>query len=157
MVGMLMSEDPSSLDARIEALRALEDRLRQHLPPPNETPAPARLGPLGTARFILTLFAIVGGCLLFQDAVAIFLRPDERVFVSQEGDEFHVWEDVYAYEAGTGKRWIEQPLGTTDLITTYHGARRRQALEAAVGHVLLLVLSVVALRNLRQQSEDSGA
>jgi hypothetical protein len=89
---------------------------------------PRGTDPLRPVRVILTLFAFAGGALVIGDAYAIAFKPDEYVFVDREGPNAEVWRDMRAYEAGTGKKWIEQPPGTTDLVATYHGIARQRAL-----------------------------
>jgi hypothetical protein len=78
------------------------------------------------------------------------------VFVDLEGPKAEVWRDVWAFQADTGKKWIEQPPGTTDLAATYHGVARQRAIGHGGAHLLLLVLSVVALRRLRSISPAAG-
>src|SRR2546430_2503317 len=102
-----MSDGQPTLDERIAALGKLAERLEQRLPapppPPPRPSPPASSDPLASVRVVLSLFAFVAGWLLVQDALAIFVVPDDRVFVSLEGSEFQVWRNVHAYEAATGK------------------------------------------------------
>jgi hypothetical protein len=107
-------------------------------------------------RVILTLFALAGGVQVIGDAYAIAFAPDEYVFVDREGPRAEVWRDVWAFQADTGKKWIEQPPGTTDVLATYHGIARQRALGSGGAHLLLLILSVVALRRVRASAGARG-
>jgi hypothetical protein len=151
-----MPDERSDVDAALARLDERIARLRAALPAP--TPAPPlvlrRRSPRTTARTILGLFAVVAGFLLVRDVVEIFFTPDQHVFVGREGKEFHVWENVFAYEEDTGQKWIEQPRWTTELVATFHGPRRSQALAAVAYHVLFLTLSVVAFRAVGWLRED---
>lgn len=145
-----MPEKQPSLDERIAAVgeRAEPASPRRSVLPPPE--------PLRLVRVVLMLFAFVAALLLVQDVVWLVAAPDEHVFVSVEGQRFHVWPDVGAYEGATGKRWFEQPSGTTELVALYHGAQRAQALTGGGLHLLFLALSVAALRRLRQVRSGPG-
>lgn len=117
---------------------------------------PPRTDPLRSVRVILILFAFAGGVLVIGDAYAIAFNPEEYVFVSWEGSKAEVWQDVWSYQAATGKKWIEQPPGTTDLAATYHDIARQRALGSGGAHLLLLILSVVAVRRLRASAGARG-
>ncbi len=152
-----MPENDPTIDDRLKALDARIERLQQYLPPKPRVrrfgAPPRRLTPVGKVRVILILFASVGALSLLGDVGAIFFEPDERVFVAREDGKLQVWHDVRDYETATGKRWIELPPHERELVATYHGARRNLCLGAMTGHILFLVLSVVALRNLPTRPE----
>jgi hypothetical protein len=153
-----MPDERSALDAQLLALDERLERLRRAHPAPSPAPPPVlpKRSPLATARTILALFIWAAASLLVGD-VAILFRPDPYVFVSREGHNLQVWESVQAYEAATGKKWIEQPPRTVKLLATYHGAAWSQALNSVGWHILFLVLSVVAFRAVRRLREDASA
>lgn len=151
-----MPGEQHSLDERIAVLGERVERLGRLVPAPPRKPSPAPLpDPLGTAQVMLVLFVVAASLLLVQDTVAILATPDGRAFVSVEDRKFHVWRDVWAYEAATGKRWSEQPPGTVELVATYHDARRDQALSAGAVHLLFLALAALALRKVVQARRDT--
>jgi hypothetical protein len=151
-----MADDRSSVDAQLAELGERIARLRSALPrePGPEPPLP-KASAKTTARIILILFSLSGGSMLLNDVVDFF-RRDDHVFVSKEGWKYHVWKDDSAYEAGTGKKWIEQPPESAQLVATFHGAKRSQALDGVVGHTLFLFLSILALRAVTRLHEDKG-
>ncbi len=91
-----MSDEPSLPDANPPTTDEILARVRRDYPKPDTTPPPQRpkLPPLKTARTILALFALAASLALVIDAVAIFARPDQHVFVAMSsektGDKFHV-------------------------------------------------------------------
>ena len=148
-----MPDDQSSLDARVKSLDYCIERLRQYLSPRQEFLQPVRprsTGPLDTVRIILILFAIAAGVAFVSDAIAICLVRDEYVTVIREKGQLQVWQDGDTFEAGTGKKLTEHPREDTAPVVRYHDARRNRALESVTGHLLLLILSLVALRKLCQ-------
>jgi len=147
-----MPNESVSLDERLAALDDRIQTLRGSMPSralaPSPTPSPK---PVDTVQIVLWLFAIAACLLLVQDAIVIFAQPDELVFISVEGHEFHVWQDPWEYQAATGKSWTEQMPDRAAPFAVYHGARRSAALAGLGSNLLLLVLSVVAIRRLRQE------
>src|SRR3954468_14801209 len=149
-----MQQNRDTIDALAASLEQREDRLRKHLPPPARPPPPRPpTPPLATVRFILKLFAVVAGLMLFQDALDICFQPDAHVFVAREGGALQVGGDVWAYKSATGKKRNELLPGDAALIAPYHGARREHAVNGLGIHLALLGLSVLALRRLRQAEE----
>jgi hypothetical protein len=155
-----MADEQSSLGADLLALNERISQLKRMLPAPTMAPPPPlrpKCSALATTRNVLTLFIVAAVFLLIGDVIAIFFRPDQFVFVSREGHEFQVWKDPHAYEADTGKSWMDQPPGTMELVAQFHDAGRSQALGSIGGHILFLVLSVLALRSIRGLREDASA
>src|SRR5207302_3405438 len=119
-----MAENQPSLDTRIASLGERIERLQRYLPPEppaRPTPVPGA-NPITTVRVILGLFAVAAGLLLLQDVVAVCFTPDEFVFAAREEGRFHVWRNVRAFEASTGKKWSEHAPGEADLLASYHDA-----------------------------------
>jgi hypothetical protein len=152
-----MPDERSDVDTALARLDERIARLRAALPAPTPpAPVPPRRSPKTTARTILVLFIVMAGFLLLQDVAEIFFIPDQFVFVAREGKRFHVWENSRAYEADTGKNWIEQSPWDTDLVAHFHGARRSRALHDVGSHFLFLALSVVAFRAVGRLRDDSS-
>ena len=114
-------------------------------------------GPLRAVHLVLALLTFVGAASVLSDLYKIVADPTEWVFVAQEGTELRVWRDVFSYEASTGKKWIEQPRSTTQLLAVHESAGREGAVASIGRHVGLLVLSAWALRAVCRYSSAQRA
>jgi amino acid transporter len=146
-----MADKPFSLESHLSTLDERIERLGRMLSP-SAPAAPSRRtksSPSATVRSILIAFTVAAVLMILGDVVAVFFLPDHRVFVGVEGREFQIWSSAQAYEAGTGKDWIDM-APKVDLLATYHGARKEQALGSIGIHVVFLALSIIALRAVKR-------
>lgn len=145
-----MPDQAQPFEREVANLSVQIEQLRRAEPPPRPRPP---VPPLQTIRPLVEIIVFLAAGLLVHEINGVLAEPDERVVVSREGNDYHVWQSTDAFESATGKSWIEPRQDSFQQRAVFHPQRYTRS--AAVGGVALTVL-VLALIVLRRAQQHRG-